>query len=426
MKLSARAERLLDATPGVHIHKDRLRIALKVPGRASPVRKSLGLVPTEANIRYASNKLSVMKIDVQAGIFCIDEAAFWRKHFPSDPRYNVINKTLRSYVDVYYESRRYDLSYSSQEKIKTTLRFLGLYKVLDLDVRDISHRDLELIRNKALETRKVSTVQDYFRIIRAVINEAVRDGYIEQSPFLRLRKLRNAGDEQTPADLVDPFSQSELARILAACSHEQHQIMITLMFWTGMRPGEMKALAWEDVDIEAGIVKVRYNLNRAGQIKPPKTIAGQRTLELLPEALNALKRQREITFMHPAKDEKIHFLQNKTRMESRRRVFLSRENKPYLSPELMTAPKAWENILRKAKLTHRQPYQLRHSYASMMLMIGAHPAYIAKQMGHKDWGMIRTIYAKWVDNENPNYRNELAEKLVKLDPSVTPKETGTG
>lgn len=426
MNLTAKVARLLDATPGVHIHKDRLRIALKVPGRNNPVRKSLGLVPTEANIRYAGNKLSAMKIDVQAGMFCNDEAAFWRKHFPGDPRYNIVNKSLCHYLDVYCESRRHDLSYSSQQKIKTARSFLDQHKMLELDLRDISHRELEVLRNKALETRKVSTVQEYFRVIRSVIDEAVRDGYIEQSPFLRLRKLRNAGDEQDPADLVDPFSQSELVRIMAACTREQHQIMIQLLFWTGMRPGEMKALAWEDVDMEAGTAKVRYNLNRAGHIKPPKTLAGIRTIELLPEALNALKRQREVTFMHPARDEQIHFLQNKTRMESRRRVFLSRDNKPYLNPELMSAPKAWANILRKAKLAHREPYQLRHSYASMMLMIGAHPAYIAKQMGHKDWGMIRTIYAKWIDNENPNYRYELAEKLADFDPLVTPKDTGTG
>ncbi|WP_429056924.1 tyrosine-type recombinase/integrase [Aeromonas jandaei] len=74
---------------------------------------------------------------------------------------------------------------------------------------------------------------------------------------------------------------------------------------------------------------------------------------------------------------------------------------------------------RKAQLTHREPYQLRHSYASMLLMAGAHPAYLAKQLGHKDWGMIRTIYAQWVSKDSPNYRNELAEKLGVVDPYMT-------
>ena len=92
---------------------------------------------------------------------------------------------------------------------------------------------------------------------------------------------------------------------------------------------------------------------------------------------------------------------------------------PYIRPELFTAPGYWARLLRKAQLTHREPYQLRHSYASMLLMAGAHPAYLAKQLGHKDWGMIRTIYAQWVSNDNPNYRNELAEKLGVVDPYMT-------
>jgi integrase len=56
-------------------------------------------------------------------------------------------------------------------------------------------------------------------------------------------------------------------------------------------------------------------------------------------------------------------------------------------------------------------------------MAGAHPAYLAKQLGHKDWGMIRTIYAQWVSNDNPDYRNELAEKLGQDDPYTTHKQS---
>ena len=87
---------------------------------------------------------------------------------------------------------------------------------------------------------------------------------------------------------------------------------------------------------------------------------------------------------------------------------------PYLRPELFTAPGYWAGLLQKAQLTHREPYQLRHSYASLLLMAGAHPAYLAKQLEHKDWGMIRTIYAQWVSNDNPDYRNELAVNWAKM------------
>ena len=47
-------------------------------------------------------------------------------------------------------------------------------------------------------------------------------------------------------------------------------------------------------------------------------------------------------------------------------------------------------------------YQTRHTYASMMLTAGEHPAWLAMQMGHKDWTMIARVYAKWIKDAHPD------------------------
>lgn len=57
----------------------------------------------------------------------------------------------------------------------------------------------------------------------------------------------------------------------------------------------------------------------------------------------------------------------------------------------------WKPALTKAKIQYRYPYQCRHTYASMMLSSGANPLWVAKQMGHADWGMIRKVYGRWID-----------------------------
>ncbi|WP_228710812.1 tyrosine-type recombinase/integrase [Saccharobesus litoralis] len=98
----------------------------------------------------------------------------------------------------------------------------------------------------------------------------------------------------------------------------------------------------------------------------------------------------------------------KTKVVKRRRVFLSRNNQPYKRPELSTTPKQWANWLQKAGVEHRPPYQLRHTYASRMLKAEANHVWLAKQLGHTDWGMIRTIYGKWIDEGNDEI-----EKLAK-------------
>ena len=63
---------------------------------------------------------------------------------------------------------------------------------------------------------------------------------------------------------------------------------------------------------------------------------------------------------------------------------------------------AWVRILKLAGVRYRNPYQTRHTFASMMLSAGEHPMWVAKQMGHKDWTMIGRIYGRWMPHANPN------------------------
>lgn len=69
--------------------------------------------------------------------------------------------------------------------------------------------------------------------------------------------------------------------------------------YSGLRHGELAALAWEDIDLEAGTVHVRRNLTILGTFGPPKTEAGDRKIVLFEPALEALKAQRELTSLQP-------------------------------------------------------------------------------------------------------------------------------
>lgn len=86
-------------------------------------------------------------------------------------------------------------------------------------------------------------------------------------------------------------------------------------------------------------------------------------------------------------------------------------------------PEQWSEWLRKAKLIHRPPYKLRHTFASQMLTAGAEPMWLAKQLNHSDWGMIRNIYGHWISEERPDHHQEIAIKLGQLDPNMTQSKT---
>jgi integrase len=53
--------------------------------------------------------------------------------------------------------------------------------------------------------------------------------------------------------------------------------------------------------------------------------------------------------------------------------------------------------LRALGIRSRDAYQTRHSYATLALMSGINPAYIARQLGHATTAMLFQNYSRWID-----------------------------
>jgi integrase len=71
----------------------------------------------------------------------------------------------------------------------------------------------------------------------------------------------------------------------------------------------------------------------------------------------------------------------------------------------------WKITLKQIGIRYRRPYNMRHTYATIGLMSGAKPAFLAGQLGHS-LRMFFDVYAKWI-----NSRDDRAE-MVKLDAAV--------
>jgi integrase len=413
--MNKKLEEQLKAAKCIYKHGGTLRIYIKLPGDTDYRKISTGLPVSKNNIELAKNRLASIKLDIASNLFDVDPDYFWKRHFPTNSMNSIVKATIEDYFCSYEQLREDELSLSSFSKIGTAKRWVKKHGLLNLDVKKITHADIELLRKRALSSLKCSTVREYLRTLNLVLDEAVKDDRIQYNPFVRVRKMLSDEDPTENED-INPFTQDELIRLLDVVHIPKTRDMIELLAWSGLRPGEMKALAWEDLDLVKGILHVRFNIDREGKLKPPKTSASIRKIELMPLALEVLKRQREKTFMLPALIETVHLKYKKTKQIERRRIFLSRGNKPYQQPELTTVPKQWANWLRQAKLIHRPPYQLRHTFASQMLMAAAEPIWLAGQMGHSDWGMIRKIYGKWIAGERPDHKMEIAKNLGQKFP----------
>lgn len=59
----------------------------------------------------------------------------------------------------------------------------------------------------------------------------------------------------------------------------------------------------------------------------------------------------------------------------------------------------WKDNMTTLKIRYRKPYSARHTYATMCLMSGMNPAFIAKQLGHSV-EMLLSTYAQWLSTED--------------------------
>ncbi|HEX7439829.1 MAG TPA: integrase, partial [Caldimonas sp.] len=71
----------------------------------------------------------------------------------------------------------------------------------------------------------------------------------------------------------------------------------------------------------------------------------------------------------------------------------------------------WNPTLKRLGIRRRNPYETRHTYATMLLMAGATPAWSAKQLGHAVEVFCRK-YARWIDGPANAFEINKVERLL--------------
>ncbi|MPM56044.1 putative defective protein IntQ [bioreactor metagenome] len=195
----------------------------------------------------------------------------------------------------------------------------------------------------------------------------------------------------------DPLSFTEMKQILSHM-HEHFDPRMAayfeVAFFTGMRPEELIALRWGDVDWNNLTIRVE-RARTAGELKPLKTY-NARDADLVSRALAALASMKPWTMMGGVNAE----------------IFQNVETNKPLHDERSQRDHFWTPTLRKLGIRHRRAYQTRHTYATNALAAGANPAYIARQMGHKNAKMFFTVYAKWIDGADRGRKKAKVEAMI--------------
>lgn len=349
-------------------------------------REKIALPPTPANLRYAARLKATIEHEIALGLFD------YAKHFPTSPRAKKLARqrgsvhTGRDILGMWLDAARPTLEPETYEDYENAVRRVWLPLIGGDPIDQTAGKVRAWATAQTLSRKRILNL---LTPVRQALRHAVTEGILPVDPLANLKVQRPA---RVLEDIVDPFTPAEISAALARLP-DQTANLVQFWVWTGPRLGELLALNWPDVDLEAGTVRINKAV-RKKRVKAPKTFSGVRTIRLLQPAIEALKRQQA----HTRLMGRSVFLNPLWRPQAGSRWQEPRPG-PWNEKELR---QAWEAACAAAGVRYRPPKQLRHTFASWTLSAGESPIWVARVMGHISPAITQRVYARFIPEVIPD------------------------
>ncbi len=247
-------------------------------------------------------------------------------------------------------------------------------------IADITPRDclifLQGIADSGLSAKSVRTARD---ILTMVFRYGVGQGVCDSCPTRDIETPKGAAPIKRDSALPD-----DIAKIKKAAGSPA-SLFYKIALYCGLRRGEIAALKWEDIDLDAKEIHVNksvYYLGETAQIKEPKTKSGTRFVPINDALLSDLKATKPKT------------------------GFVFGGKAPYRRYELS---KTLERF-RQDNGISCGCHQLRHTYATVLVENGIDVKLAQYILGHAQITTTMDIYAEIRES----YRRKTSDTLRAL------------
>ena len=283
----------------------------------------------------------------------------------------------------------------------------GYFKLYAIGVEELEkwQANLKSLKNKELEPSTKKRIRSVFF---GILEKAKKYKRISENPLLYVETVKK-GKPKIQKDKnkkiirdgnIYPFTETELVLIIESTSGYMKNF-IQFMVATGMRPGEIVALKWSDIDfnrkkIDVFRTRLRSKIPKTIQDGDTKTDASYRYIDMLALAEEALLKQKKLTAEYEY-------------------IFISYFKRPFYTHDVIGVN--FHKILKTSGVKDRPLYNLRHTFASQMISRGVDILWVSKTLGHKDASITLKTYAKFIEeDDDKRFKNiaEIDKKMVKL------------
>lgn len=246
-------------------------------------------------------------------------------------------------------------------------------------LRKLRPFDIEAWHTSLRDTLAARTIGHAHRVLSKALRDAVRNDIV----------TRNVAREQ-PAPRVKDDEKAivrDVPALVSALRGWRHGTVAMVALFAGLRLGEALALRWNNVDLDAKVIKVREALEQTRQFgirfKAPKSRAGKRDITLPDILVDALREHRKAQL-------ELQMQLGAGRLADDALLFATLAGRPW-APNLLSM--VWTNFARSTGLPDVTFHGLRHTHASQLIDAGVDIATISKRLGHATPAITLSVYA---------------------------------
>ncbi len=253
------------------------------------------------------------------------------------------------------------------------------------------------LNDKLAEGRlSARTIQYLHAVLRAALGQALKWRLVSVNVATLVDPPRAVRPE------VRAVGPAEARSLLEATCGDRLEALYILALASGLRQGEALGLHWQDVDLEAGTLRIRVALQRLDgrlQTVEPKTARSRRSIALPPQVIESLR-------AHKSRQAQERLLAG-SRWQDTGLVFTTAVGKPL---EGSSVTHRFQKLLQRAGLPHFRFHDLRHACASLLLAQGVHPRVVMETLGHSQISLTMNTYSHVI----PALQRDAAERMEAI------------
>ncbi len=290
------------------------------------------------------------------------------------------NLTLGKYLERWLvDSVRGSVRVKTYEGYETAVRVHIAPAMGKIKLTNVTPIHLRVLYREKLDAGLSTRTVQYLHVtLRRALGQAVTDGLVPRN----VAEVVNAPRVVTRQ--MRPLTSEQARAFVEAAKGDRHEALYVLAVTTGLRRGELLGLKWEDLDLDAGVLRVKRALAPdARTFAQPKTAKARRSVRLTSGAVRALQWHRECQSQARQRLDSL--------WQEHGLVFPSMVGTP-LNPENLVK-RSFKPLLERVGLPPIRFHDLRHTCATLLLSKGVNPKIVQEMLGHANISVTLDIYS---------------------------------